>query len=80
MKTGMLWFDNSDRPLAEMVTKAVAYYQKKYGARPNVCFVHPSMMPEGNRLNGVEGIEMRRSRQVLPKHLWLGVEVEENVQ
>ncbi len=80
MRTGMLWFDNSSRPLAERVKPAADYYQKKYGTRPNVCFVHPSMMPEGNRLAGVEGIEMRRSRQVLPNHLWMGFEEKDNEQ
>jgi len=72
MRTGMLWFDNDPKTdLPTKVLRASAYYQKKYGCSPNLCFVHPTMIkPEGPRASG---IEMRPSRQVLPNHLWLGV-------
>jgi hypothetical protein len=72
MRTGMLWFDNDPKTdLPTKVLRAAAYYQKKYGCSPNLCFVHPTMIkPEGPRASG---IEMRPSRQVLPNHLWLGV-------
>jgi hypothetical protein len=72
MRTGMLWFDNDPKTdLPTKVSRAADYYQKKYGCTPNLCFVHPSMLkPEGAKSNG---IEMRASRQVLPNHLWLGV-------
>ncbi len=72
MRTGMLWFDNDPKTdLPTKVMRAAAYYQKKYGASPNLCFVHPSMIrPEGQPAGG---IELRPSRQVLPNHLWLGV-------
>ncbi len=48
METGMLWFDDSNRPLTEKVELAVAYYQDKYEESPNLCAVHPSMLPEGD--------------------------------
>jgi hypothetical protein len=44
MNTGMLWFDND--PKADFNTKinrATDYYLKKYGQRPDLCYVHPSM-------------------------------------
>lgn len=72
MRTGMLWFDNDPKSdLPTKVSQAAAYYQKKYGCSPNLCFVHPSMLKAETGL--AAGIELRSSRQVLPNHLWLGV-------
>lgn len=72
MRTGMLWFDNDPKTdLPTKVIRAAAYYQKKYGCTPNLCFVHPSMLEV--QAKRAEGIELRPSRQVLPNHFWLGV-------
>lgn len=72
MRTGMLWFDNDPKAeLNDKVLRAAAYYQKKYGLQPNLCFVHPSMLPAPSPRAG--SIELRTSKQVLPNHLWLGV-------
>ncbi len=71
METGMLWFDNDPRrDLPAKINQAVDYYQKKYGKKPEVCFVHPSAVNETQRLNGVE---IRSSQMVLPNHLWIGL-------
>ncbi len=46
MNIGMLWFDND--PKAEInakIERAAIYYRNKYGKTPNLCFVHPSMVP-----------------------------------
>jgi hypothetical protein len=68
----MLWFDNDPKTdLPTKITQAAVYYQKKYGAKPDLCFVHPSMVHEGPaRANE---IEIRVNRQVLPNHIWIGV-------
>jgi hypothetical protein len=72
MKTGMLWFDNDPKiDLNAKIDKAAVYYQRKYGQRPNLCFVHPSMVGE-KRPHPTE-VEVRITRKVLPHHLWLGV-------
>jgi hypothetical protein len=72
MKTGMLWFDNDPKTdLPTKISRAAAYYQKKYGQMPDICFVHPTMVG-GSALKS-QGIEVRPTRQVLPYHLWLGV-------
>jgi hypothetical protein len=72
MRTGMLWFDNDPKTdLPTKVHRAAAYYQRKYGCSPNLCFVHPSMLKTEEPK--AEGIEMRPSRQVLPNHFWLGM-------
>ncbi len=75
MDIGMLWFDDTpNRDLSAKVRQAAEYYRKKYGERPNLCYVHPSMMPEDiQRLNGVE---IRPAPTVLPHHLWMGIERE----
>ncbi len=71
METGMLWFDNDPRSdLPAKVSRAADYYQKKYGKKPEVCFVHPSVAQETQRCNG---IEIRGSQMVLPNHLWIGL-------
>lgn len=72
MRTGMLWFDNDPKTdLQVKVQRAADYYNKKYGASPNLCFVHPSMLTADLRRAG--SVELRPSRQVLPNHLWLGI-------
>lgn len=67
----MLWFDNDPRSdLIAKVIRAAEYYQRKYGKKPDVCFVHPSAVQESQRM---EGIEIRRSQMVLPNHFWIGL-------
>ncbi len=71
MKIGMLWFDNDPKvDLPTKVSRAAEYYQKKYGLRPDLCYVHPSMLANG--LIRGNGIEIRPNRSVLPNHLWIG--------
>lgn len=49
MNVGMLWFDNDLKAeLAAKVERAASYYLKKYGVAPTICFVHPSMLSNGN--------------------------------
>lgn len=72
MKTGMLWFDND--PHTDLTTKislAASFYQNKYGKKPDLCFVHPSMLLKEKP--GMKEIEVRSTRQVLPHHLWMGL-------
>lgn len=72
MHTGMLWFDNSPAALETKIQKAVDYYQKKFGRRPDLCLVHPSMLKDAPPVEGK--ITVRPYRPVLPGHLWIGVE------
>jgi hypothetical protein len=75
MKVGMMWYDGGADGLTQRVSRAVAYYQEKYGGRPNVCFVHPSGAG-GEAMTGVDSIRVRASELVLPGHLWIGIERE----
>lgn len=72
MDTGMLWFDDSDRPLNEKITSAVSYYQQKYERAPNLCAVHPSMLPDGE--TSVGSVDIRIATAVMPHHFWLGID------
>ncbi len=73
MRTGMLWFDNDPKTdLMTKVSQAAIYYQKKYGARPDLCFVHPTMYSEG--AENANGIEVRSNRMIRPNHLWIGLQ------
>ena len=80
MRVGMLWLDDSPkRSLDEKVRRAAAYYRQKYGQRPNLCYVHPAMLPEGPL--EVDGVAVRPLKDILPQHLWLGVaEVQETTR
>lgn len=72
MNIGMLWFDNDPKTdLATKITQAMSYYQKKYGRRPDLCFVHPSLLGQAKTLT--TGIEVRANQHILPNHLWLGL-------
>lgn len=80
MHTGMLWFDNSQSTLTIKIQKAVEYYCKKYGRKPDLCLVNP-MMLEGNQVcMDVNGLTVRPYRPVLPGHIWIGIEDKQEAQ
>jgi len=79
MNAGMLWFDNDPKTaLAAKIERAADYYRRKYGRDPNLCLIHPSMMPQTGtteKENSVTGaVAIRPYRPVLPGHLWIGIE------
>jgi hypothetical protein len=79
MKVGMLWFDEDPtRSLDARIDRAADYYQRKYGARPNLCMVHPQTMAQESR-GGQGELTVRSSKSVLPNYFWLGVD-ERNLQ
>ena len=74
MNIGMLWYDDSPLDLKLRIEKAAEYYAEKYGHKPNLVVVHPSMLEtEELRLNGVL---VRRGPSVRPGHFWIGVDDE----
>jgi len=81
---GMLWFDNDKQiDLDLKVLRAASYYHKKYGRRPNLCFVHPCMIKTKNsrvslKSKKVQGstnseVEIKESFEILPNHFWIGI-------
>lgn len=71
MPQGMQWFDNSKTELSVKLEKASAYYEKKYGVKPNVCLVHPSELKKDVLEVEINGIKVRPYRPVLPGHYWI---------
>jgi hypothetical protein len=69
MKEMMLWFDGTSSPLADKITRAVVYYEKKYNRRPSLCYVHTSAYVEGLV---VAGVRIEASAKLLTNDLWLG--------
>jgi len=68
----MLWFDND--PRADIITKisrAMEYYQKKYGQRPTLIYIHPDT--KGNSPLKAAGVDIKTDQMVLPDHFWLGM-------
>jgi len=91
MDIGMLWFDNDKKSDYEAkIERAARYYRKKYGKTPNLCFVHPCMIPmngsqESDLINlptdtqplKSQGVEIRTSKTMLPNHFWIGINRQE---
>jgi hypothetical protein len=79
MDIGMLWFDNDKKAdLRAKIARAAKYYQNKYGDTPNLCFIHPGMLPENGNGSQAGEIEVRTSNTILPHHFWIGVNQSDN--
>ncbi len=75
MKTGMLWFDDTKkRPFEAKIERATQHYKEKYGHSPNLCYVHPSCLPDNVPSNGVKVLA---AKDILPHHFWLGMDERE---
>ncbi|NIN67994.1 MAG: hypothetical protein GTO63_25460 [Anaerolineae bacterium] len=72
MEIGMLWFDDSSRPIKDKVRRAVDFYKQKYGRKPTVCLVNPQTLNGGE--GSVAGVQIRRGANVMLDHFWIGVE------
>jgi hypothetical protein len=78
MNVGMLWFDGDNKcDVESRVKRAADFYKSKYGRAPNLCFVHPQTLEQGQPAS-VDGIKILSSMSVLPDHFWLGVEEEKS--
>ncbi len=72
MNVGLLWHDSGSDDLARKVKRAARRYRVRFGKKPNVCYVHPTLLPEGDAQ--VEDINVRSSQRILRHHFWLGQE------
>lgn len=72
MDIGMLWFDDSARPLGEKLQRAIEHYARKYGRQPTLCLVNPAGLDGGE--GTLAGVQVRGARSVMPNHLWVGVD------
>lgn len=72
MQVGLLWYDSGGSELALKVSQAAKRYRERFAAEPNICYVHPATLPNGEQQVG--GIVVRASSKVMPHHLWVGQE------
>jgi hypothetical protein len=72
MKEGLLWYDDTNRDLADKVGRAARRYKQKFGVDPNVCFVHPSALGDNGKVNKVGGVRIAPWPTVLRHHFWIG--------
>ena len=71
LRTGqifMMWFDNSQRPVAEKITEAIRFYKTKYKEDVTYVAVHPSANPPAE----VEGIKVITKQNVRPHNIHVG--------
>lgn len=74
MSTGMLWFDNDPKlDVMAKIQRAMDYYQKKYGQKPDLCYINPSALGD-KPLKGA-GVEVQTNQMILPNHFWLGMKL-----
>jgi hypothetical protein len=79
IQEGLLWFDDSpSRAVTEKIERAVQRYQQKYGHHPDVCYVHPAHLKEGEvsmaDALSATGVKVLPAKSVLPHHFWLGTQ------
>lgn len=70
MFMGFMYYDNDTREdLKTKVLRLAARYSARFGQTPNVCIMHPGLVPA---VNGW-GIEVKGMREVMPNYFWIGV-------
>ena len=76
--TGLLLYDDNPKTnLSEKIAQAAQRYRQKYGASPDVCYVHPSTLGSDSP-KSVGDVRVASLRTVLLHHFWVGkVEVDE---
>ena len=79
MKSGLLWFDNSDTALLLRIQSAQARYREKFSVAANTVYVHPTeetLAPEAfarcRDLLALNDVALLTKVTVQPKHIWLG--------
>ena len=75
MKEGLLWYDDHPgRDLAEKIGRAARRYKQKFGAAPDVCYVHPSTLSGNGKVQNVGKVRVSSRPSVLRHHFWVGRE------
>jgi len=68
----MLWLDtDKQRSLEEKVIRAAAYYEAKYGQRPELCLVNFGELPAERQ---VASIQVRPASNIIAHHFLLGMD------
>ena len=74
MTEGLLWFNRDPKKdLTKKVEEAASRYHHKFGQRPNLCYVHSSMVDTSVQVDGVRVVPAKNRN---PGEFWIGVEDE----
>jgi hypothetical protein len=73
MKSGLLWFDGSKKPITEKIQDAAKRYQEKFGIAPDMCFVNPRDFETESKTKPGLTIQVASKTTIMPNHIWLGV-------
>ena len=70
MREGMLWFDDEKQvDMKDKVSKAINFFQSKYGQLPRACYVHPLSLDKEIILD--ESIKVYPNTRMIKNHIWL---------
>ena len=72
MRSGLLWYDNSAKPLTEKIQGAAKRYCEKFGVMPDTCFVNPNDLPQPAPTTH-DNITIATKITIMPNHVWLGI-------
>jgi len=71
MENGMLWFDDrKDISTEQKIQNAVAFFQEKYGSKPDCCYVNVTSQQK-EISQKLKGLRVEISRYVMPNHFLL---------
>ncbi|MHB8807257.1 MAG: hypothetical protein ACYC59_06715 [Anaerolineaceae bacterium] len=71
MENGMLWFDDrKDIPIEQKIQDAVIFFQKKYGDKPDCCYVNGTSQQK-EIFQKLAGLRIEISQYVMPNHFLL---------
>ncbi len=71
MKSGLLWFDNSKKPITAKIEDAAKRYKEKFGIIPDTCFVNPRDLESETKPSLKIRVDSKAT--IMPNHIWLGV-------
>ncbi|RME76689.1 MAG: hypothetical protein D6784_05290 [Chloroflexi bacterium] len=73
MEIGLLWYDPQlPSALPEHLDRAARRFEARFGRKPTVCYVN--QVDLDGTAEQIHGIHLKAVPDILPHHLWLGVE------
>lgn len=73
MKSGLLWFDGSKKPIASKIEDAARRYKEKFGILPDTAFVNPRDLDTEAKQRPNIKISIAGKATIMPNHIWLGI-------
>ena len=75
MEIAVMYSDSSDLTVTEKIEKYSALYKYKYGIKPDVCHIHPSLfdLVSNDEVQDID-IKLVSDNLILINNFWIGVE------